>query len=273
MFAGGAWGALATLSTISVPGTKIVAAGGGSAIVALHLNDDTGIRKRTTGTTFTDVGTAHGELLGQYEKTLRVGSGGHAIEVWRASDTTMGTALIDPTGTTVTPLPDNPVSGQISRTSAVIDAAGDGFAFWHDASTNDLVGRAFRAGAWKGDAAKLAVGGAAFGLDAALLPNGDAYVIWSRSDGSPGVHGATIHLETGTSTSTWSAVDVLTGTGSAPHRILAAVDGELTALWGQNDGSGTAKLTARRKPAGGAWGAPATLGKTTGKNVVYTVCR
>ena len=264
VYAAGAWGAVATLSTaLKLGGTTLAAAGGGSAIVAVHENDDVGIRKRTTSGAFVDVGASHVELLNQYEKALRMGPGGHAVEVWRG-DGTVGAALIDPAGANVTLLPEDVSPGALARVSAVIDAAGDGFVLWHDASTNEVVGRAFRAGAWKGAAAKLAVGGTASGLDAAVLPNGDAYVVWSRIDGSPGVHGATIHLDVATSTSSWSAVDdLLAGAGSAAHRVLAAADGELTALWGQNDGSGSAKLTARRKIAGGAWSAPVTLGKTT----------
>lgn len=262
VFAGGAWGSLATLTTMIRSATLMAASGGGSAIVGYHQNDDTSMRKRTTGAAFTDVGTPTPANVVTTETTLRMGPGGHGVQVWRATGV-VGAARIDATGV-FTPLPDNVALGPPALTSAVIDAAGNGFAVWHDDSTSSVVGRAFQGAAWKGSAAVLAIGGTGGGLDAALLPNGDAYVVWSRADGSPGVHGATLHLDAGSSTSSWSSIDdLMTGSGSSPHRILASADGELTALWGQSDGSGIAKLTARRRPTGGAWASAVTLGKTS----------
>jgi hypothetical protein len=262
VFAGGTWGVLATLTTMIRSATLMVAAGGGSAMVGYHQNDDTSMRKRTTGAVFTDVGTPTPAIAVTTETTLRMGPGGHGVQVWRAAGV-VGAARIDPTGV-FTALPDNAAAGPAAMTSAVIDAAGNGFAVWHDDSTSSVVGRAFQGAAWKGSAAVLAIGGTGGALDAALLPNGDAYVLWSRVDGSPGVHGATLHLDAGSSTSSWSSIDdLMTGSGSSPHRILASASGELTALWGQSDGSGTAKLTARRRPTGGAWASAVTLGKTT----------
>lgn len=263
VFSGGAWGAADTLSTDCTAGTLRAAAGGGAAVVATNGSTAmTATRKRTAGTTWAAVGTATDDLDPSH-KSLRLGSGGHGIEIAHPSGV-VSVALIDPAGTTFTPLPDNPAAGAIDQTTGVVDAVGDGFAIWIDLAKNTISGRTFRGGQWKGDVAELTPGGIPYELDAALLPNGDAYVVWARNDGSPGAHGATIHFDSGATKTMWGTVDdLMTGNPSGAHRVFAAADGELTVLWAQGDGSGTAKLTARRKIGGGAWGAPATLGKTS----------
>ncbi|HSO39899.1 MAG TPA: hypothetical protein VLT33_45540, partial [Labilithrix sp.] len=166
VFAGGAWGSLATLTTMIRSATLMAAAGGGSAIVGYHQDDDTSMRKRTTGAAFTDVGTPTPANTVTTETTLRMGPGGHGVQVWRATGV-VGAARIDATGV-FTPLPDNVALGPPALTSAVIDAAGNGFAVWHDDSTSSVVGRAFQGAAWKGSAAVLAIGGTGGALDAAL---------------------------------------------------------------------------------------------------------
>ena len=92
-------------------------------------------------------------------------------------------------------------------------------------------------------------------MDAALLPNGDAYVVWTVN--GPGTLGASLHFDLGSTQTQWSAIDTVSTTANIHARVVADGDGDLTVIAATGAGS----LEARRR-IGGSWGAATTLGAT-----------
>jgi hypothetical protein len=257
ILSGTTWGSALTLqaTTCSAIMPFQVAAGGNAVLAAWTAADVAGQRQRVTAGGSANVGSATTNYRDDLD-AIKMGAGGHGAHVWR-SPTGVAVMLISNTGTTAT-LPENTLAGGINGMSAAVDASGDGFAFWVLGST--IYARAFKAGAWASPEAMLTSANTASGkIDATILPGGDAYVVAAFNDGTGGVRGAKVQLAAGTTT--FGPIEDLETTKLAPAvRILATADGELTALWGENDGSGNFTLTARRRSAA-AWTAASPLGK------------
>lgn len=248
------------------PMPRQVAAGGGGGLVAWADRPAgvTGKRKRTDGLTFVDVGPAVDDVDPMYSR-VALGAAGHGVEVWR-SNAGVGTALMNPDGG-FSALPDNVLPTFIPALATVIDSAGDGFVVWIDGNASTVYARAFRSGAWAGAAAPLAAGGTlSSDLDMALLPGGDAYVVWNNSNGTLNLRGATLHFDSSTTTTQWSTPDELASGLVFRARVLAHADGELTVLWVSNNGSGVFTMQARRRLAG-TFGAPVALGNHSSTHV------
>lgn len=259
VLSGATWGGAVTLQATTCAATyPFQVAGGGSAVIAAWSNNDVSNQlRRVTATTSANLGSATSIARDDLD-VIKMGSGGHGVHVWR-SPTGVATMLIGNTGTLVT-LPEDALGGGINAMSAAVDANGDGFAFWVLGTA--IVARPFKGGAWASPSATLASAETASGkLDAVILPGGDAYVVSSFNSGTGSIRGTKVHLDVGTSTTSFGAVDDLeVGKFAGAVRLLASDDGELTAFWAENDGSGNFTLTARRR-SGAAWGAATPLGK------------
>lgn len=240
-----------------------VASGGGHAVAfSRDRLSTTTKRRRTTGSGFADMGAA---ASGDQKREVAIGSAGHVVDTSMGS-TGLVTVLYNASGGNEVILPANTATGFNVQTIAnVVDAMGNGFVVWLTSSDALLHARAFRNGAWAGDAVTQPTGvGAAqtLTMSAALLPNGDAYVAWFNiATANPAaVRGAFVHHDTGGGTSSWSTpIDEIDpdAVNSSMAKVLADGDGNLTVLW-----VGSGDLHARRRVAG-TWGMVDSLGSAT----------
>jgi hypothetical protein len=241
-----------------------VASGGGHALAFSRERLSTvSKRRRTTGGAFADIGAA---ASGGESREVAIGSAGHVV------DTSMGssglvTVLYDAMGGNEVPLPANSASSfTVQGVANVVDSKGDGFVVWLTSTPPTVHARAFRSGAWAGNAVPLATGatvaGQTLAMSAALLPNGDAQVVWfNAATANPAaVRGAFVHYDAGSGMSAWNAtIDEIdpAAVASSKGKVLADGDGNLTVLWVGNN-----ELHARRRVAG-TWGNVESLGSAS----------
>ena len=262
-YAGGAWSAPDPTFATDCDHERLRVASGGGHAVALSKDRLTSAqkRRRTTGAAFADFGAA---AAGDQNREVAIGSAGHVVDTGMSASGLV-TVLYDAMGANEVVLPTNTApSSAVQAIANVVDAQGNGFVLWLTSSPPTLHARAFRSGAWAGDAVTLATGvtgvGATNAMSATLLPNGDAEVVWfnlAESANPPAARGASVHYDTGSGTSAWAAtideIDADT-VNATSGKVLADADGNLTVLW-----VGSNELHARRR-VGGTWGMSGSLG-------------
>lgn len=262
-YAAGAWSAPdPTFATDCDHDRLRVASGGGHAVAFSKDRLTTASkRRRTTGAAFADIGAAG---AGDQNREVTIGSAGHVVDTGMSASG-LSTVLYDATGANEVVLPTNTAaSATVQAIANVVDAQGNGFVVWLTSSPPTIHARAFRSGAWAGDAVTLATGvtgvGQTTAMSAALLPNGDVEVVWfnaAEAANPPAARGSSVHYDTGSGISAWAATidEIDPDTVFASRgKVLADGDGNLTVLW-----VGSSDLHARRRIAG-TWGASGSLG-------------
>ena len=258
--AGGSFGPPQTLSDSAQDGFEpavAIAAGGQSAVVWMHVDEESHNRIQASTSTSASGALSSPETLsrrgsnGDYP-AVAVSAGGQAVAVW--TEAAIGEIAGGPVGSSFGPVTDM-VPG-VSQMEVAIDDAGDATAVWGRSESGDTIETATRSAAGAvapstivsttGDSFDvfLNVPSAFIGMDSA----GDAVVGWSRSnDGSAQANifdatpptlsanvpaGATAGLPVSLSASagdlfsdvgavTWSFGDGSTATGTSPTHIYA----------------------------------------------------
>ncbi|MFO0677978.1 MAG: hypothetical protein U0169_15690 [Polyangiaceae bacterium] len=243
--------------------THVAAGGGATTFLWADRNADSSWTLKTlrsTGVSFgSGVTVATDASYGDSFVNLHVTpTQGRGIVSWTNANSDIVVSLLSPNGTSVTSLDPNATSSALVA-AVTIDDSGNGFVVWTEAGTsNRVMARAIRNGAYVGGAVPLAATGTptANGLDVAMLPGGDAYVVWPETSPS-GLRGASLHVGAQGTSATWSVSESLdSGFTVEGLRAVASDDGEVTVAWGRAPRAG---LLARRRPVGQAWSPPTTI--------------
>jgi hypothetical protein len=242
-YTGGAWGDVTVAHAdgqATLPGH--LAAGGDRAVTADEIDDTgDGYRRRLAGGTWAAADAI--DLVEPTSQAMAVGAGGHAVHAWHSNGVALRVAVAPPDDAFVEL---DPSEQPAPLLAAVIDGEGDGMVVGTEG--DGVWARAFRDGAWAGDDEQVVTENVVFSqLTAALLPDGDAYVVWTNGGDAPAVYGATAHAD-GDGLVTWSSVDTLHD-GAVASALVADSDGDLTVLFAEDDGA----LMSRRRIGGGAW--------------------
>jgi hypothetical protein len=149
------------------------------------------------------------------------------------------------------------------------NAAGAAVALWSehhgddsliDAASMDAGDRSL------GQGARLsAVGGSAFDARAAIAPNGDALVVWDRSDGAHQI----VQAVSRAAGQAWGTPQNISAAGADAYhpQVALGTTGDAVAVWSRSNGA-TNVIQAASLPVGGSWGAAVDL--STPANVTRT---
>jgi len=141
-----------------------------------------------------------------------------------------------------------------------LDGGGNAVAVWcrYD-GTHTIVQSAFRpaGGAWQAPVALSAAGRDALDPQVAFDAAGDAFAVWTRSDGTNQIAQAAVRPAGGT----WQAPVSLSGAGqdAAYPQIGADGTGDAVAVWTRAGFGEESRVQAAARPAGGPWQAPVSL--------------
>ncbi|HET9257141.1 MAG TPA: hypothetical protein VFO16_18350, partial [Pseudonocardiaceae bacterium] len=199
---------------------------------------------------------------------VAVDSQGDAVAVWTRSNGTnfIVQAAARPAGGAWQAPINLSATGQNASTPQVgIDAQGDAVAVWtHFSGTNDIVQAAARSGggAWQAPVNLSAVGQNAVAPQVGIDAQGDAVVVWTRSNGINDIVQAAARSAGGA----WQAPVSLSAAGqnASDPQVAVNAQGNAVAVWTRSNGSNDIVQAAARSAAG-AWQAPVSL-SGTGQN-------
>lgn len=201
---------------------------------------------------------------------LAANSAGTAVATWRerrGRDWIVRVA-VHPRGSGWTPARDVSLPGGIAEgLDVAVGDDGTAAAAWHRAvGARTVVQVAVRAagGTWGPPETLSDPAQSAYGPRVTVSPAGAVTAVWSRSDGRNAIVQSASHAPGGA----WTPVSDLSEPGRSAFDPQVDVDdaGNAVALWRRSDGS-FSLVQAAERPAGGAWGAPATL-STPGGNAL-----
>jgi len=147
-----------------------------------------------------------------------------------------------------------------SAPQIALDGDGNAVAVWHRFDgTHTIVQSAVRpaGGAWQPPVALSAPGADAVDPQVAFDGAGDAFAVWTRSDGTNQIAQAAVRPAGGA----WQSPVALSGAGqdAAYPQVVADEAGNAVAVWTRAGFGEESRVQAAVRPAGGAWQAPASL--------------
>ena len=210
-----------------------------------------------------------------YYPTAAIDSAGDAVVVWQrytgATWLIQATARLGSNGTWQTPVTINETSSEGSTPQLAMNADGEAVAAWDQLIGGHQLVKAATlqapSGSWQPPVTLAEAGWNSFGPQVAVSSDGDAAVVWRRTNGASGefIQANVRPVSTGT----WQGPTELSASGEDAEDAFVAFDaeGDATAVWQRYSGSNWIIQAATRPLQSGTWQTPVNLSEA-GQNAI-----